>query len=97
MTSDLREAWADLGIPAKGCVRCRKEVNNDGSKVEWRCAGCHGLVCRECTLTLPGWRRPTEPHGKAGYDPEPSAGGREYYHDTLCSKQCWERVGGPDE
>lgn len=58
MSSDLKEAWKDLNVPFQdnGCIQCGKKINKDGSEVSWRCAGCHRLVCRECTLCVPGLR-----------------------------------------
>jgi hypothetical protein len=38
----------------EGCCRCGKKQHADGSAVTWKCQGCQGLVCRECTLTIPG-------------------------------------------
>lgn len=39
----------------KGCSKCDKTVNDaDGTKVQWMCNVCDSLVCRDCTLTIPG-------------------------------------------
>jgi hypothetical protein len=110
--SDLEDAWRDLGVPPEdnGCIRCSKKVNNDGSDVTWRCAGCNRLVCRECTLC-----EPRAIHGLSYLIPEsdddplfegvadtrwmwlPGAGGTRFLDETLCSLDCWTRVGSPDE
>jgi len=60
MKPDLETYWKDLKHPPTGCSRCGKEFNEDdgGSKVTWRCQVCSHLVCRDCTLTLPGHRTP---------------------------------------
>lgn len=98
---DLQESWKELGHPPVGCVRCHKTFHEDGSEVQWKCQGCGYLVCRDCTLTLPGTRGlDAIRQGKSGIDQwslEPSPGGREYYSATLCSKMCWERIGAPEE
>lgn len=58
MNPDLEDAWKDIGVPPEdnGCIQCGKKVNKDGSEVMWRCAGCNRLVCRDCTLCVPGTR-----------------------------------------
>ena len=41
---------------AEGCCRCGKLVEEDGTKVGWDCQACYRLVCRDCTLVIPGER-----------------------------------------
>jgi len=48
----IESSWRDLGYPRTDCVRCGKTVNDDGTKVTWRCSVCGHLVCRECTKTI---------------------------------------------
>lgn len=50
------EALAEGVTPVRdgGCVRCGTHRNVDGSRVLWVCQSCGGVVCRGCTLTVPG-------------------------------------------
>ena len=91
----LAEDWTNLKVlpdDSVGCVICgvggEDIVIGDTPKedVIWRCQGCNGLVCRNHTLCMPDAR-----------DHRPHYRGREYYHETMCSLQCWERLGKPDE
>lgn len=36
------------------CCQCGTARNPDGTSVTWKCASCEGLVCQQCTLTIPG-------------------------------------------
>ena len=90
---DLIEDWQAINHPPKdaGCVVCGVGdgdifIGDTPTPLLWRCRGCNGLVCPRCVLCVPD-----------GKNLEPHAEGREYFHDTLCSIRCWERVGRPDE
>jgi hypothetical protein len=48
----IEASWRDLGYPRLDCVTCNKTVNEDGSKVLWRCSVCGHLVCMQCTRTI---------------------------------------------
>ncbi len=87
-SDDLEAYWDELRPKPIGCSQCGREYHRDGTEVEWLCASCNLLVCRECTLT--------EPPGP-GYIPVPYPGGIRYLDDTLCSRICWERAGKPCE
>lgn len=40
--------------PVDGCSKCGRKVEDDGAMVLWRCQVCDKIVCRRCTLTVPG-------------------------------------------
>lgn len=46
----IESTWKNvLGRHPDGCIRCKKTINQDGTRVTWRCAHCGHKVCRECT------------------------------------------------
>jgi len=71
----LREAWEKNAVRPRerhgarsrsctaceggDCIECGTRMHDDGSRVTWRCQQCGHLVCRGCTLTIPG-RLPPE-------------------------------------
>jgi hypothetical protein len=48
----IEASWIDIGHPRADCVTCNKTVNDDGSKILWRCSVCGHLVCMQCTKTI---------------------------------------------
>jgi hypothetical protein len=45
--------------PSCGCSQCGVVQHDDGSRIAWKCSQCSRLICRSCTLTIPG-RLPAE-------------------------------------